>query len=462
VKRILVVVAIVLAVLVSRMAEDGTSHAAIPKDSTYGMNVLVLKYFPLDQSGQNIDVNVTGDVGGPYTDVRQHTIDVTANLQHDLERASSYLGYSDTTAPPALTYHTVNTIEYTQAFPIQSGTSNMPDYYKALTDNGICSYVTQQAVSEVWIWAYQGPGPQLAISESKMSGPFGDISNSYRLNDMPYCGKTYRVYTFNYGRGTSEAMESWGHQNEAELDAVNSDFFRNKFQGPNYPQTLGVNGRCGSVHNPPNARFEYDRDNPTPQMSDCLDWTPDGLGTLTAIGCQTWGCADNSDADNSSLNYMIWNWQNLPGINNTKSYQGRPLRNLWDVHGDFDGTMTNSPTIFSDQPTPTPSPTPPTPTPTPTLIWGDLDCSGDIAPRDAQAILKSVLIQNPLSQTQPCPAVGSQVTVDGVSRIWGDVDCSGDIAPRDAQAILKSVLIQNPLSQTQPCPAVGSTVHVVG
>ena len=96
------------------------------------------------------------------------------------------------------------------------------------------------------------------------------------------------------------------------------------------------------------------------------------------------------------------------------------------------------------------------------VIWGDVDCSGDIAPRDAQAILKNVLGQNALSQTQPCPAVGSQVSVDGVSHIWGDVDCSGDIAPRDAQAILKNVLVQNPLSQTQPCPAVGSTVRVVG
>jgi hypothetical protein len=95
-------------------------------------------------------------------------------------------------------------------------------------------------------------------------------------------------------------------------------------------------------------------------------------------------------------------------------------------------------------------------------IWGDGDCGGDIGPRDAQAVLKNVLVQNPLSQTQPCPAVGAQVTVDGVSRIWSDWDCGGDIGPRDAQAILKNVLVQNPLSQTQPCPAVGSTVQVVG
>jgi hypothetical protein len=127
------------------------------------------------------------------------------------------------------------------------------------------------------------------------------------------------------------------------------------------------------------------------------------------------------------------------------------------------GGPTPTPTpVVTSTPTPTPVVTP-TPTPVGTSrIWGDVDCGGDIAPRDAQAILKNVLVQNPLSQTQPCPAIGSQVTVDGVSRIWGDEDCSGDITPRDAQAILKNVLVQNALSQTQPCPAVGSTVQVVG
>ena len=40
-----------------------------------------------------------------------------------------------------------------------------------------------------------------------------------------------------------------------------------------------------------------------------------------------------SDSNNPSLNFMIWNWQNLPGINNTKTYQGKQLRNLWDIYG---------------------------------------------------------------------------------------------------------------------------------
>lgn len=40
-------------------------------------------------------------------------------------------------------------------------------------------------------------------------------------------------------------------------------------------------------------------------------------------------------------------------------------------------------------------------------------------------------------------------------RLWGDADCSGQIGARDNQALLRNVLSQNALSQTEPCPDVG-------
>lgn len=318
------------------------------QNPTYAMNVLVLKYFPLTADGKNIDISVTGDIGDLYTIILQRTIDVTNNLKTALQKASTYLGYKDASAQPSLNYTVVDTKTTNSAVPTKNTpVLRYPDYFQILSDLKICDYVTQQNVNEVWLFAYQGPtqadgAPYLNIAESKMAGPNGDISNSYRYNNMPTCSKTYRVYTFNYGRGTAEAMESWGHQMEAELDAVNSTLFRNAFQGVNYPQTLSVPGRCGSVHNPPNARSEYDRANPIPQQSDCLDWNPDTLGPTSAISCQNWGCQDVSDSNNASLNYMIWNWQNLPGASNAKIYQAKHLRNWWDVHGDFDNVLANN------------------------------------------------------------------------------------------------------------------------
>ncbi len=324
-------------------------------DTNYQMKVLVLKYFPLTADGQNIDINVTGDVGGSYSTVRQQTIDVTNNLASDLGKATKYLGYKDSTAQSALTYSISDTKEYTQGVPFDP-TTRRPLYTQILTSNNICDYVDNKGVSEVWMWAYQGPNnpafgglPYLAISESKMSGPFGDISNSYRGDDMPHCVHTYRLYTYNYGRGTAEALESWGHQMEAEVSTIDNHLFRDLWQGPNYPQTLGVVGRCGSVHNPPNATGEYDRGNPNPWNSDCLDWNPDGQGALSQISCANWGCSPDP-----ARSYMIWNWQNLPGRNNNKTYQGSKLRNFWDIHGNWDNVMATDRTLLL-----TPSPTPP-------------------------------------------------------------------------------------------------------
>jgi hypothetical protein len=45
------------------------------------------------------------------------------------------------------------------------------------------------------------------------------------------------------------------------------------------------------------------------------------------------------------------------------------------------------------------------------LLWADADCNGVIASRDTQAVLRAVLAQNPLSQTEPCPDVGTVVTM---------------------------------------------------
>lgn len=318
-------------------------------DTSFDINVLVIKYFPVNAAGF-IDLTITGDVGESFAVIKKRTDDVTSQLKISLEKASTYLGYKDLNAKPALRYTIIDTKEYLQAVPIKARANKptYPDYRGIMQTHNICDYVDNKGVKEVWLWAYQGPPkadghPYLDIYESKMSGPFGDISSSGREDDMPICTNTYRVYTFNYTRFTAEAVESWGHQIEAEMGEIDSNLYRNIFQGANHPQTLGVTGRCGSVHNPPNARFEYDRANPTAQKSDCLDWNPDSLGQLTEISCQNWGCQDiDPVSSNAALNYQIWMLQNMPGRNNSKTYQSKKLRNWWDIHGDFDNAMRTS------------------------------------------------------------------------------------------------------------------------
>lgn len=329
------------------------------RDSSYDMPVMVISYFPLTANGQNIDSSVTGDVGDPYSVILQRTRESTQHLVSGLTSATKYRGYKNASAQPALRYNVYKTFEHIQAAPICD--KRRPCYDSILREHDICDAVVNHGVKEVWVWAYQGPTypgsqyPYLNISESKMSGPFGDISNSYRENDMPQCGKTYIALIFNYGGGPASAMHSWGHQVENELRAVEPDpdwkqiYFVRQFQGPFHPQATNEVGHCGSVHNPPNASHEYDYRNPTPHPSDCLDWKAEGYGQETMVSCHTWGC-DEVDGmiNNPHWRYQIWNWQNLPGRNNQISRDGVLLRNWWDVHGDFDKVMGEQRTLLSE------------------------------------------------------------------------------------------------------------------
>jgi hypothetical protein len=130
-----------------------------------------------------------------------------------------------------------------------------------------------------------------------------------------------------------------------------------------------------------------------------------------------------------------------------------------------------TPTATPAGPTPEPSatndpPQGPTATPqnTPPLqmtAWGNVDCDENLSSRDSQSILRVVLSQPTLSQTQPCKPIGDETPVDGFGVVvWGDADCDGELTTRDNQAVMRKVLSQAALSQTAPCPAVGTDVAV--
>ena len=83
--------------------------------------------------------------------------------------------------------------------------------------------------------------------------------------------------------------------------------------------------------------------------------------------------------------------------------------------------------------------------------------------RDNQALLRRILQQNPLSQTQPCTPIGDIIDIAGTGeKPWGDLDCDGEVSTRDNQAELRKVLQQNPLSQTEPCPDIGTEIELGG
>jgi len=290
----------------------------------YKIPVLVVKYFPLDEEGK-IDKKFTGTCPWLSSDwdsldiVRQTVDNFNKEAISVLENGSKHYGYKDESAVESLDYEIVGTIEYLEPMPIitdkTSGSRGADyDYNKIIQEINGKDWIENKGVKEIWIWGYHTPNT--ALYESNMAGPYGNISNSYRLNDMPVYSKTYTVYHYNYTRGVAEAIENHTHQIEMVFSDVDYNIFWNEFVG-NSSEPFG----CGWTHCPPNV------------MSDCwnrqYNWTSEESvisycgESETEISCHAWGC-DND----GGLKFKIWWMQNIP-------------QEWWVYIGDFDGAKKN-------------------------------------------------------------------------------------------------------------------------
>jgi hypothetical protein len=324
--------------------------------SSYQMNVLVIKYFPLVSGTQNLDsqetqvscpngqISNTTDTNHPctLTFMKNYVAGITGGLTSDLTSGSAYHLYSNPTAPPSLNYSVVATLENDSKVPREPDNNQVPYYQKILSDANICNYILQHGVNEVWIFAYQSQYMN-QISESLMAGPNGEVANGSVSSKypLPVCLHTYTVYTFNYGRALAEAMESHSHQLEAELNSASSTLFGQVFENNQCPhpgdpsdQTCFLaQSQCGSVHNPPNAAFEHDYGDTNAHTSDCPNFGT--TETLVGVSCQDWkSCTGNMDTNEP--HYLMWWMQNFPGLGNQATYLGFAMRNWWDAHGDWD------------------------------------------------------------------------------------------------------------------------------
>lgn len=273
------------------------------------------------------------------------------------QEASRFRGYKNGAAKPSLGTKIVKYVVFFEDIPrgIQIETNPpayFPDYGQIVDRLGGRNLVEYQGVKEFWIWHWHHG--EVVPVESNMSSPLtGDISNSFRHEDLPVYAKTYTVYGFNYTGNAN--LHNQGHQLESILTFVNhrqtgnTNLFDRDFVGIVNGQFQ--RGRAGSCHHPPNAESDYDYFNPNQFLSDCEDWRPDGLGAKTLVNNSTWESvnypfpsADRLRVPGTALAddahyYIYWN-QNFPGRDNTIPMVGGGfLNNWWRFVGDYDNAI---------------------------------------------------------------------------------------------------------------------------
>ena len=150
-KNLLVFAVSVLAIPV--LAQETKVAASQMASNRFVIPVLVIHYFPA--SGTNLDLRVTGDVGGSLEAIREKTRRQTREAIAALEEGSRYRAFLDPSATPALKYQVVGSREFLEPLPTWNKPHHktpMTDYRQILNRVNIQDWVQQQGVKEVWIW----------------------------------------------------------------------------------------------------------------------------------------------------------------------------------------------------------------------------------------------------------------------------------------------------------------------
>lgn len=415
------------------------------------------------------------------------TAEMVAGMRADISNATYYHGYQEE-RPPAGKYLEYNVIEkwdYYEALPPGylmftresadltatidgeerlypgGGTENhyRPNYRQILLDlpnDGICHYVDQLGVREVWIYGYhadtvvpEGMERDFIIpDESRMASKYGDISNSWPDEayipseyKLPLCDHAYVLYNFTY-----QPQAWYGNTIHNRMHQIENVVFFAEDRGypiildpPNYKGTVfwddfsvyhrdfqleGYRSSCGNTHFPPNAlkpELEYGYSVSDSVPNNCATWhTDDNQTTYVTQDCSTWGCYDGG--------FYFWYMQNMPGWQNEiVDENGCQMRNWWELMADFDLFIDKGRTLWScpDNPIetleeslgieiPTPAPTV-TPSLTPSLT-PTTEIPTEI-PTETPSIVETATPQPPtaeptMTQSSPQPSA----TPVGVNR----------------------------------------------
>lgn len=317
------------------------------------MPVLIIRYVPT-MDGLTVDSQESG-FSGSINSLKNNINRFNNQVKFSLEEGSRFRGFGSQGPKPSLGYRVVKMITVYEPLPpdplhTAGEGATFPDYAQIVERFGGQSAVMEENVREIWLWGYHTN--TIVPAESNMSSPVtGDVSNSNRWNDdLPIYDRTYTLYNYNYTRSSNEAVHNHGHQLEAIyghtnwLQTGNDHFFWRQFVGFNSSGQF-VRGRCGACHFPTNAVQDYDYENPTFALSDCMDWTPGGTGNWTQVNRDTWGDISYNwpygqipGGRIEAHFYTFW-MQCMPGRGNTIPFGANQLTNWWFLTGDWDSAV---------------------------------------------------------------------------------------------------------------------------
>ena len=353
-------------------------------DAVRQVNVVVLNYIPTKDKGKTLDQytfpfrgdNGQLDMNLPVSEYKKWLLTYSIRVKHGIEEGSrfrNYKGQSRASVGIKVVKY-INVYEMPKVerempanlFAIDSTEGYYPDYHRLFQDLDMENLVNNENVKEIWF-----NRKSLALPESNMSSPSsGDISNPYYgasqygfvnqtiHDDLPIYDKTYVVYSHWMHNSYDFTLHVRGHQIERQFSATDgNDFIFGKFKGQ-VNSDLGRTRGCGTVHYPPNATSDYQYNNDHYILSDIEDWKPDGTGEQTLVNNSNWireyninysfptstykGETQRSTIGNDPQGgWMIYWFQSIPGYNNGIQYNGKDLKNFWDVFYDWDYHYTN-------------------------------------------------------------------------------------------------------------------------
>ncbi len=393
--------------------------------------VLQIEYYPRDaRFFSNLDAKETGFENKKVSDQEIYVKTVSSELLKSINEATRFQGYKNPSAPQFLKYSVADTKKYYTKIPRgyllkpQEGVYR-PNYNSILTQNNICDYVDNKGVTEVWMFGYHFG--EIEPDESRMSGKYGDISNSWPKEELlpdeyklPVCKKPYVLYNYNYDRTALEMLHNKIHQLEnivayadgtypptVENTSRGSSNFWGNFSEYVQPNTIhNYKSSCGNAHYTPNwssASDEYRYDLSTMKENNCENWNPDpSKSEYKMANCAQWGCSEKG--------YYMWYLQNMPGYNNGIEYNGKPVRNWWEALYDPVEFIDRGRSLLGESAYVCPSPTPiPQITVvkdgsnvrrTPCGVIGDVNSDRKISNADIESILKLLANKWPATRAQ--------------------------------------------------------------